>query len=306
MVAQVYEIMIFLELVANQQERKWATEHLDRIIGHIVREGWVLRDLDGKPTRWARWDPEYLFSPEGSNEMGLNALQALGFIAAARHFTGGARYQTAQKQLVAWRYPEFVLRQKVVFPLSSFTHFDDRLGLLAYFPLLTYETDPALKSLWLRSLERTWEVKRIEGEPWASCIYGVLTGHDCENPRAVAHLRQWPLDLRTYTYINSVRHDLHTPKGYRMYAERIRPFSPRETSPGRWDKDFMEMDSHGDGRSVADPGGWLEVYWMGRYYGLITEPTVRDESLTTVPKRNLHLGAKPYDSPTRPKLRHEQ
>jgi len=60
------------------------------------------------------------------------------------------------------------------------------------------------------------------------------------------------------------------------------------------------------GRVVADPGGWLDAYWMGRYYGMITPPQTDDETLTTVPKRGLSLGAKPYAGPPRPKLWHEQ
>ncbi len=31
----------------------------DKIISHIVRNNWYLIDVDGKPTLWARWNPEY-------------------------------------------------------------------------------------------------------------------------------------------------------------------------------------------------------------------------------------------------------
>jgi hypothetical protein len=44
---------------------------------------------------------------------------------------------------------------------------------------------------------------------------------------------------------------------------------------------------------------------MGRFYGLITPPQTDDQNLTTVPHRNLHLGAAPYIGPARPKLWHE-
>ena len=65
------------------------------------------------------------------------------------------------------------------------------------------------------------------------------------------------------------------------------------------------LDGGGGGASVADPGGWLDAYCMGRYYGLITPPHTDDPSLTTVPQRSLRLGAAPYSGPTRPKLWHE-
>ncbi|MBI4559544.1 MAG: hypothetical protein HY706_18310 [Candidatus Hydrogenedentes bacterium] len=304
--AHVYETTVFLETVANEKERQWAIEHLQRLVGHIVDNGFFLRDLDGKPTRWARWDPEYLQTPYGYYARGLNGMEAFNYMTTAHHFTGNPKFMAAKEQLVGWNYDDDILRQKLTFHPGHFTHFDDRLAFYAYFPLIQYETDPELKALWLRSLERSWEVKRIEGVPWFNLIYGALTGNDCELPRAVAHLREWPLDLRRHSYTNSHRDDLFPPKGYRMYSERPKPLSPRETEPNRWDGDFMQLDATGGGAVIADPSGWLDAYWMGRYYGMITEPKTSDQSVTTVPKRGEQLGAKPYAGPPRPKLRHEQ
>lgn len=304
--AHVYATMIFLHLVANDEERVWATEHLARVIGHIVDNGFLLRDVDGKPTRWARWDPEYLQTPYGYYARGLNGMEAFNYVTTAYHFTKDPKFLEGKKKLIGWDYFDEILRQKLTFHPGYFTHFDDRLAFYSYYPLITHETDPDLKSLWRRSLERSWEVKRIEAVPWFNFIYGALTGNDCELDRAVDHLRAWPLDLRKHSYTNSHRDDLHTPPGYRMYAERSRPLSPRETEPNRWDGDFMRLDGGNRGEVVADPGGWLDAYWMGRYYGMITPPQTDDESLTTVPKRGLQLGAEPYKGPARPKLRHEQ
>jgi hypothetical protein len=307
LIAQVYVSMVFLELVAGPQERPWAVEHLNRVIGHIVREGFVLRDLDGKPARWSRWDPEYLLRPEGTQDRGLNALQAFSFLETAAHFTHDAKFTAAEKQILAWGYADHILRQKITFPSAAFTHFDDRLAFLAYFPLLTYETDPALRTRWLRSLERSWEIKRIEGLPWFNFIYGATTGQECENDRAVAFLRETPLDMRQYSFFNSHRADLKkVPQGYRMYAERVRPLSPREAALHRWDGDFFSADSDSKGSSVEDCGGWIEAYWMARYFGFLTPPKATDLELTSVPKRRLQLGAKPYSGPPRPRLRHEQ
>lgn len=304
--AHVYETTVFLELVANDEERVWGTDHLRRLVGHIVDNGYVLRDVDGLPTRWARWDPEYLQRPYGYYARGLNGLEILNYVTTARHFTGEARFDVAKQQLLDWNYHKEVVRDKLTYPIEDFTHFDDRLAFYEYFPIIQYETDPALKSLWLRSLERSWEIKRIEAVPWFNFIYGALTGNDCELDRAVDHLRGWPLDLHRYSFTNSHRDDLQTPKGYRMYAERPHPLNPRETEPDRWDGDFMRLDNSLAGTVIADPGGWLDAYWMGRYYGMITAPQTQDTALTTVPDRGLHVGAAPYKGPARPKLRHER
>ncbi len=304
--AHVYETAIFLSLVANAKEKVWATEHLERVAGHIVDNGFFLRDVDGKPTRWARWDPEYLQTPYGYYARGLNGMEAFNYMTTALHFTGNQKFQEGIVELSKQNYFREILQQKVTFSPLEFTHFDDRLAFYSYFPLVQFETDSTLKSLWRQSLERSWEIKRIEAVPWFNFIYGALTGNDCESDKAVAHLREWPLDLRRYSYHNSHRDDLYPPKGYRMYSERPKQLSMRATAPNRWDGDFMRLDEGYGGSMVADPGGWLDAYWMGRYYGMISAPKTNDKSLTTVPHRGLQLGAKPYDGPSRPKLEHEQ
>lgn len=300
--AHIYAVSIFLELVAEGAERDMAIEHIARVFGHIVDNGWVLLDVDGEPTRWARWEPEYLQRPGGFYARGLNGLEALSYVTAAYHFTGDEKFEKGKEQLIEWGYPAEVLRQKLTFHPGYYTDFDDRLAFLAYQPLLRYETDPQLKTLWLRSLERSWEVKRIEGVPWYNYIYGSITGNDCENDRCVAHLRDWPLDLVTYSMFNSHRDDLEIPSGYRSYAERGRAFSPREVGPKRNNRDWTAPDQDGQGRSVEDPSTWLEQYWMGRYFGFIEAPATTDPTLLSVPERGLQLGAAPYPGPPRPEL----
>ena len=304
--AHVYETSLFLSLVANEKERVWATDHLRRVIGHIVDNGFCLRDVDGEPTRWARWDPEYLQTPYGYYARGLNGMEAFNYVTTAHHFTGDEKFAKAKQFHLEQGYLPDILRQKLTFHPGFFTHFDDRLAFYSYYPLIQYETDPALKTVWLRSLERSWEVKRIGSVPWFNFIYGALTGNDCELDRGVAHLREWPLDLRRHSYTNSHRDDLHPREGCRVYSEKPKGLSPRETEPNRWDGDFMRLDSGLGGRVVADPGGWLDAYWMGRYYGMITAPRTKDQALATVPKRDRQVGAKPYSGPERPQLWHEQ
>ena len=84
------------------------------------------------------------------------------------------------------------------------------------------------------------------------------------------------------------------------------PMTPRETCPERWDGDFMRLDGGHNGAVVADPGGWLDAYWMARYYGMLTAPNTGTRELITVPQRRELQGAAPYDGPPRPPLEHER
>lgn len=146
--------------------------------------------------------------------------------------------------------------------------------------------------------------------PTGIFVYGSLTGNECEVAHSVDHLRQWPLDLRLWAYQNSHRADLHTPAGYGIYKAGIRPFSPRETQPMRWDHWAMKPDggfaAHPD---VIEPGPWLLAYWMGRHHGFITAPGSPDPSspapVAMPPDGRTdepNPGAKPYAGPPRPDL----
>lgn len=298
--AHYYATSIFHDLVAEGEEKARAKEHLERISDHLIDNGWVLRDVDGLPTVWARWDPEYFSSPRGYYARGLNGLEILSYIRTTMEISGEPRFASAYQVLQGYGYHNEVVRQKLTFPPGDIFHSDDRLAFYAYYPLLKYEKDPHLRSIYRRSFERSWEIERIERNPWFNFIYGALTGADCEAEQAVEHLRDWPLDLVNHSFRNSHRADLHTPAGYVPYADGVRYFSPRERGPHRWTDCTLDADGGGGGMEVVDPSGWIEAYWMGRYYGIIAAPTTDDPNLLTVEKRERRLGATPYEGPPRP------
>ncbi len=296
-----YSVKLFLDHVAQGEEIAQAKQHLADIANHIAENDWKLIDLDGKPTRWGRWDPEYFTTEEGLYDRGLQCLQVLSYMKTAEVLAGDPRAGVAYRLLVEMDYPKHTLRQRNTFPPDGVLHFLDELGLWSYANLLAYEKDPLLRATYRRGLERSYEVVRVEQNPWFNFVYGTLTGNDCEVAQSVRHLREWPLDLRLWSFQNSHRSDLYTPSGYGVYKAGIRAFSPRETEPIRWDNWTMKLDGGTGGRDVIEPGAWLLAYWMGRYHGFITPPTVTDPALLQVDRtRKNRSGAKPYAGPERP------
>ena len=300
--AHFYAVALFLELAARGEEIQQAKTFLSRVAGHLMDHNWQLIDVDGKPTRWGRWSPEYFNAAgEGNAARGLNALEILSFIKTAEVLTGEPRFAQGYQDLVKLGYPEYTVRQKATFPPGDVLQFLDHLSFLCYPNLLRYETDPKLRSIYRRSFERSWEIERIEHLPWFNFIYGAVTGNDCEVTPAVTHLREWPLDLVIHTYQNSHRTDLQTPSGYVAYSGGTRAISPREREPMLWDNWTMKTDGGTGGNDVVQPSAWLLAYWMGRYHGFIEAPRVTDSALLTVEqKRGRVLGAKPYAGPPRP------
>jgi hypothetical protein len=290
-----YAVALFYDLAAEGKEKEMAREHLRRIASYILDNGWVLKDLDGKPTRWGQWNPEYLLHPYGFVDRGLNGLEALTFMETAWHVTGDEKFIKGLKQLIAWGYDQNTIRQKNVFPPENIAPWDDDLAFESYNTILRYTTDPALRSVLLRSLERTWEVKRMDHTPWFNFSYGALTGNDCESEKAVKYMRDFKLDCIEYNFNNSDRDDLFPEPGYKSYEGMIRAFSPRESSGA------IVTDGGGNGRVVREPTEYLRDYWMARYYGFILAPATQNPELISVkPSVLKNKGATPYDGPSRP------
>ncbi len=299
-IAHFYAVSLFHDLIATGHEKELAREHLVKIARYIMENGWVLIDMDGEPTRWGRWNPEYLLRPYGYNDRGVNGLEALAFTQAAYKLSGDEEFKKGFDQLVDWGYLANTLRQKNTFPPSTLAPWDDNLAFEAYNTILRYTDDPITRSFLLRSLERTYEVKRMEHIPWFNFSYGAFTDNDFDNEQCVKHLRAWTLDCTTHNYYNSHRDDLFVEEGYRSYEGGVKAISPRESAVKRGARPATDLDGGAGGNMVMEPTGFLRDYWMGRYYGFILPPEETDPDLLTVKEEKKQLGAAPYKGPKRP------
>jgi hypothetical protein len=302
-IAMFYSVSIFHDLVAEGKEKEEARELLKRVANYIIDCGWVLKDMDGETTRWGRWNPEYLLRPYGYVDRGINGLEALTFMETAHALTGDEKFRKGNQQLLDWDYHTNTIRQKNVFPPENIATWDDNHAFRSYYTLLRYVKNPALRSVYLRSLERTWEVKRMEQIPWFNYVYGAITGNDCEAGKMVKHLREWVLDCTEYNYRNSHRDDLFVEPGYKSYEGGRKRISPREMSVTRSSRSAIALDGGRNGNRVMEPTGFLRDYWKGRYHGFIEAPETTDPALISVEKnRGKQFGAAPFAGPERPEV----
>lgn len=304
--AHYYGMAVFHALAPDGPDKERAKLHVARMTRHIIENGWKLLDKNDELTRWGRWDPEYLYRPYGMYARGLNGLEIQAYVTTAIGMLDDQYFRNALQQLVDLRYPEHTVRQKLTFPPDFITPWDDRLAFLSYYTLLRFAESDHLRSIYLRSLERSWEVKRIEKNPWFNFLYGAITGNDCEAEQGVDFLREWPLDLISYSYENSQRTDLHPEPGYVPYCVGLDTPSPkaisaRESEPKKLDGTMLGLDGGSGGKGRICPNAWLESYWMGRYFGFITAPESEEPTLIDIEDSPLQqLGAAPYIGPPRP------
>ena len=75
--------------------------------------------MDGQPTRWGQWGPDYLQRPYGFEARGLNGMEAPMYMITARALTNDPQFDFGLQQLLDWGYHKGTVRQKLTFPPES-------------------------------------------------------------------------------------------------------------------------------------------------------------------------------------------
>lgn len=230
-----------------------------RLTDHILDNGGVLIGEDGKPTPNGRWLDE-----RGEPLSPLHALLILSHVKAAAELTGGAKYREAYRSLAVRRgFAAQAAALRVDFKGSE----GNRTAMLAWaawYPLLSTERDPALRSQYLQALDQFYSAYQHLGIPLWNFTYGALTGKPCSAELAVPRLMETPMDLVTWTVRNSTRRDLDV-RGGRLSA----PISTREMPLGPVYSDPLLADGGDGGLTEEDPTFWQLPYWLGKYHGII-------------------------------------
>jgi len=259
---------IYYDLVADKEEKQDVAALVRRITDHIIDHAFYLVDLDGKRTRWGVWNPKEINDdPAWSEEHGLNALEILSHLKVAIHMTGQERYEAAYRELIEKHHYHLNTISQKILPPGHVNHSDDELAFLAYYPLLLYEDDPALRAIYLKSIERSWQIERPERSPFFNFVYGASTRADFDLEESVEELRGMSPDLLDWGVSNYQRSDVRA----RLAAGEVFTLPFENRNMRRWNANPYNLDWGGEGRSEGDGAYFLMPYWMGRYHGFIVE-----------------------------------
>lgn len=267
---------IYYDLVADAAEKPVLRGVIERITNHILDNNYQLVGPGGKRTRWGWWGPDAIW--EDPDETGLRALHILSHLRVALHMTENpqyrARYDAAYHDLIrTHRYHWLTRNQKIMVP-GAVNHSDDELAFLSYYPLLRYETDPALLAVYRESLTRSWQIERPERNPLWNVIYAVGSGAAASDQEAsVRTLREIPMDLVQWPVTNSNRMDVPIDtlrdRFQRRQALIVLPYD--ELPMSKWNGNPYALDGGRDGLTEDDGAYFLLPYWMGRYHKVLPE-----------------------------------
>jgi hypothetical protein len=231
----LYGNALYYDLVADTTEKARVSALVDRVLKRFVDFDFKIVDEDGKMTLWGNYCPDLPHQP-------LNALLCLAALKIGSHITGNPRYEEACWHLIReHQYHEETLAADSTVNADTPVHWDRDLGMTALFHLFEYETDPWLLGFYRASLERFREPERERKarSPFYDFVYKACTKDMTPaGPQALAGLLNWNDACREYR------------------------------------EDWMEEDQ---GR-VLVKGVWQDSaedfprsYWMGRYYGFISQ-----------------------------------
>ena len=282
--AHLFGISVLWETCAKTEtERNRIRRWIDRVIGHIVRNNYYLIDIDGKPTLWGRWHPEYVNSyPPGVGDRRLNSSQMIGFLQFAFHVTGKELYRTKAFELIEKNGYLDSIRNSLKLIASDtkaihqgiqmgdvWNHSDDLLGFDSYWNLYRYAFNKDIRNVAQFAAKDHWEIEIEERNPLWTGFYVANGGKNPDVKNALWTLRRFPLDLIDWRVQNSHRLDITklAPNFRGRELQELLP--PSERVIMRWNGHPFVLDGGSGGHSELAGDEFLLPYWMVRYLKII-------------------------------------
>lgn len=270
---------LFAEIAPDPEWKKRAIHQIKIQTDHIIENDWYLVTWNGQPTRWGRWNPEYVNQfPIEVGDRRLNSTLILAFLQTAYHFTREERYREKAYELIEQHgYLENTLRSaNVIGHVSgqmlsdSWNHSDDEMYFLTVPALVKYAFTEELRTEYLETVRSHWEIERGEKNPLWNYLYALVGGEDYDWEASAWWLKEFPLDLVAWDVSNEHRQDL-TPVPPNFRKQEYSEVLPRDERPMHLHNRAFRNHGGEGGLREYPPYIYLLPYWAGRYVKGISE-----------------------------------
>lgn len=292
-IGHIFAFGVIAELVPEPELRNKAIILIDTLMSHIVKNDYYLIDWNGEPTRWGRWNPDYVNArPKIVGDRKINSSNIVAMLQTAYHFTKKDKYKEAALYLMTKHgYLENLMKpmkeighapdnaDELSKELSdAWNHSDDEMYFLGYWGLYRYALNDTLKAKYKNAIIDHWESERPEKEGLWNIMTAITGTKDIGLKEAIWYLQRYPPDLINWTIDNSHRKDIERIKP-NFRNQTIREVLPPDELPiSRHNANRFDLDEKGNGRSEYSAGDiWLLPYWIGRYLDVISAPIKENE-----------------------------
>ncbi|MCY1723219.1 hypothetical protein OU798_22915 [Prolixibacteraceae bacterium Z1-6] len=287
-IGHIFAFGAIAELIDDAELKATSIALIDTLMAHTLKHNFYMVDWDGNPTKWARWNPEYVNArPIMVGDRKINASNYIGMLQTAYHFTEKEKYKEAAFYLMEEHgYLENLMRPMNEIGMApedadelsrelsdGWNHSDDEMYYCGYWGLYRYAFNDELKAKYKEAIIDHWKYERQEKEGLWNIMTALAGPDNYDFEEAVWYLQKYPLDLVNWTVLNSHRKDIEfvEPNFRKQTIKEVLPASELRIS--RHNANRFDLDSRGDGRSENSAGDiWLLPYWIGRYLGVISEP----------------------------------
>ncbi len=275
----------YLDLTAGEEDR--VARFIDQIMTHIIDNDYYFVDIDGEPTLWGRWNPEYInWYPETVVDRKLGSITITAGLQLAYELTGKEIYKEEMYRL----FEDHGYLDNIRIPLEKigptpgyiheghdmgdggWNHSDDEMAFLTYWVLYHYALNDELRQTYAEVITDHWDIEKPERNAlWNLITYG--TSGDIDLPSVQWHLREFQLDMIRWDVKNSHRKDLEflEPNFRGQTTRELLPPGERETH--RHNANPFDLDEGNGGLRSLAGDEYLLPYWMGRYLDVIVPVT---------------------------------
>jgi hypothetical protein len=275
-------------VAGNEEEKQRVANYIDAIMTHIITHNYYFIDIDGQPTLWGRWNPEYVNSFATTQfDRRLNSVLTVAGLQLAYQLTGKDIYKTEAFRMMN----DYGYFENMKTPMSNirftegfshmgltlgedWNHSDDEMAFLSYWVLYHTAFNDTLKSTYKDMIRDHWEIEKPERNGlWNLLSYG--TSGDIDLESTIWYLREFPADLTRYKIQNSHRKDLdflETDMINNFRNQTIKTLIPKGERPmNRHNANEFNLNGGNDGSCLAGDE-YLLPYWLARYLKVIDEP----------------------------------
>ncbi len=287
-IGHIFVFGAIAELVDDSALKSTAVRLIDALMQHIVDHKLYMIDWNGKPTRWGRWNPEYVnVRPLMVGDRKITSSNIVAMLQTAYHFTQKKIYKDKIEELINKHgYLDNLMRPMNsigVAPVTAdelsrelsdaWNHSDDEMYFLGYWGLYRYALNDTLKASYKTAIVDHWQAERPEKEGAWNIVTAMTGVNEFDLGSAIWYLQRYPLDLVNWTIDNNHRRDIQRiDSNFRkQFTAEVLP--PDELPILRHNANRFDLDGGDGGQSENSAGDiWLLPYWMGRYLGVISAP----------------------------------
>ena len=209
-IGQLFAMTMVLELSDDDAWKARALKCLDDMMTYIVKNNLYIIDVDGEPTMWGKWNPEYVNKfPKNVGDRKITSSNIIAMLQTAYHFTGKDIYKNKINELIT----KYGYLENLIIPFAQigpadndemskvlseeWNHSDDEMYFLAYWGLYNFALTPELKEKFRESIQDHWNIERPEKNGLWNFIYAMTGAKDFVHYVATLMLRHHGTDPTT-------------------------------------------------------------------------------------------------------------